>query len=104
MTNNVENATADIGADLAALRGDVARLAERIGELAQHGKHAARIHFTDAFGEAQDKIGKTAANAQSQLLAAGGDIEASIARNPLMAMAIAFGIGIGFGVMSRSRS
>ncbi len=104
MTNNVENATADIGADLAALRSDIARLAERIGELAQHGKQAARIHFTDAVGDAQDKIGNTAANAQTQIRAVGSDIEASIDRNPLMAMAIAFAIGMGFGIMNRQRS
>ena len=54
MTNNVENA-ADIGADLAALRSDIARPAERFGELAQHGKQAARIYFTDAVGDARTR-------------------------------------------------
>jgi ElaB/YqjD/DUF883 family membrane-anchored ribosome-binding protein len=104
MTNNVERAAADIGADLATLRGDVARLAERIGELAQNGKRAAGIRFNDAVGDAQDRIGNTAANAQSHIRAAGSEFEASIDRNPLMAMAIAFGIGIAFGMANRSRS
>jgi ElaB/YqjD/DUF883 family membrane-anchored ribosome-binding protein len=104
MTNNVEDATADISADLAALRSDVTRLTERISELAQHGRRAARIHFVDAVGDAQGKIVNSAANAQTQMRAVGSDIEASIERNPLMAMAIAFGIGICFGMMNRSRS
>jgi ElaB/YqjD/DUF883 family membrane-anchored ribosome-binding protein len=103
MTDNVESATAAIGADLAALRSDVARLAEKIGELAQQGKQAAKNHFAEAFGEAQDKIVNSAANAQSQIRVAGSDLEASIERAPLIAMAVAFGIGLGLGMMSHSR-
>jgi ElaB/YqjD/DUF883 family membrane-anchored ribosome-binding protein len=102
MTSNVESAAADIGADLASLRTDVAHLAERIGELAQHGKQAARSHLSDAVGVAQGKIGDTAAHAQSQIRAAGGDFEASIERNPLTAVAIAFAVGLGVGVLNRS--
>jgi ElaB/YqjD/DUF883 family membrane-anchored ribosome-binding protein len=104
MTNNVESAAADIGADVAALRSDPANLVERLGELAQHGRQAARIHLTDAVGNAQGKIGETAAMAQSRARAAGSDFEASIERNPLTAIAIAFAVGIGFGRMSRSRN
>ncbi len=104
MNKTVENDAGDVIADLAALRSDVARLAERIGELAQHGKQAASHHFNDALGEAQDKIVDSATRAQTQIRAAGGDIEASIERNPMTAMAIAFGIGICFGLMSRPRS
>jgi ElaB/YqjD/DUF883 family membrane-anchored ribosome-binding protein len=103
MTNPVESAAADIGADLTSLRRDVAQLAERIGELAQHGKQAARMHLSDAVGSAQGKIGDTAADAQSRIRAAGGDFEASIERNPLTAIAIAFAVGIGVGLSNRSR-
>jgi ElaB/YqjD/DUF883 family membrane-anchored ribosome-binding protein len=103
MTNHVESAAADIGADLASLRRDVAHLAERIGELAQHGKQAARLHLSDAVGTAQDRIGGTAAHAQSRVRAVGGDFEASIERNPLTAIAIAFAIGIGVGLANHSR-
>jgi ElaB/YqjD/DUF883 family membrane-anchored ribosome-binding protein len=103
MTNHLENAAADIGTDLASLRRDVAQLAERIGELAQHGKQAARIHLSDAVGSAQGKIGDTASEAQSRIRAAGGDFEASIERNPLTAIAIAFAIGIGVGLANHSR-
>ena len=36
MTNHVESAAADIGADLVSLRRDIAQLAERIGEIAAY--------------------------------------------------------------------
>ena len=103
MTNHVESAAADIGADVAALRSDVAKLAERLGELAQHGRQAARIHLADAVGNAQGKIGGAGAKAKSQMRAAGGDFEASIERNPLTAIAIAFAVGMGVGLSNRSR-
>ena len=103
MTHHVESAASDIGADLASLRRDVAQLAERIGELARHGKQAAGIHLSDAAGAAQGRIGDTAANAQSHIRAAGGDFEESIERHPLTAVAIAFAIGIGVGLTNRSR-
>lgn len=104
MTKNSDSDAAEMIADLAALRADVARLAGTLGELAQHGKQAASSHFNDAVGEAQDKIASSAANAQTRFRAAGDDMEASIERNPLMAMAIAFGIGICFGMISRPRN
>ena len=103
MTNHVESAAADIGADLVSLRRDIAQLAERIGELAQHGKQAAGIRLADAAGAAQGRIGDTAAQAESRIRAAGGDFEASIERHPLTAIAIAFAIGIGVGLANRSR-
>jgi ElaB/YqjD/DUF883 family membrane-anchored ribosome-binding protein len=104
MFKNTESDAGDMMADLAALRGDVARLAEKIGELAQHGKQAASQHINEAVGDAQDKIASSAARAQAKMRAAGGDFEASVERNPLTALAIAFAIGMGFGMMSRTRS
>ncbi len=103
MTRNSESDAGDVIVDLAALRADVARLAETIGELAQHGKQAAGHHFNDAVGDAQDKIASSAAKAQVQFRAAGDNLETSIERNPLMAMAIAFGIGLCFGMINRPR-
>jgi ElaB/YqjD/DUF883 family membrane-anchored ribosome-binding protein len=105
MTDGFENGTADVradlGADLEALRGDVARLAQRVGDLAQHGKQAAQVRFSEAASDAQDRIGARVASAESQIRSAGGDLVSSIDRNPMMALAIAFGIGIGFGVLGR---
>jgi len=99
-----ESDARDVIGDLDALRSDVARLAESISALAQHGTQAASHQFTDVVGDAQDKIVSSAAKAQTQFRAAGDDFEARIARNPLTAMSIAFGVGMCFGLLSRSRN
>jgi ElaB/YqjD/DUF883 family membrane-anchored ribosome-binding protein len=103
MTKNVEAAAGDLVTDLAALRRDVARLAETLSELVQHQTQAAGFRVSDAVGEARDRIASTAADTQSRVRAAGGEIEASIERNPLMAVLIAFGIGMSLGMISRGR-
>ena len=66
MTKNVEDAAGDLTADFAALRRDVARLAETIGELAQHQTQSAGLRASEAVGEARDRITNTAAEAQGQ--------------------------------------
>ena len=103
MTKNVEDSTGDLTADFAALRRDVARLAETIGELVQHQTQSAGLRASEAVGEARDRITNAAAEAQGQLRSASGEIEASIERNALTAVLIAFGIGMSLGVFGRSR-
>jgi ElaB/YqjD/DUF883 family membrane-anchored ribosome-binding protein len=108
MSNGFQNGTADLRADLssdlAALRGDVSLLAQRVGELAQHGKNDARARVVEAASDAHAKINASAANAETRIRVAGADLVASIDRNPIMALAIAFGIGIGFGAFNRARN
>ena len=81
MSNNSEGAAGDLTADLAAVRQDVARLAETVSELVQHQM----------------------ADAQENVRAARSEIEAGIERNPMMAVLIAFGVGMLIGRMNRSR-
>ena len=78
MTKPADGAAGDLAADLAALRQDVAHLAETFGKLVQH--------------QTQDRV-----------RAASSEIEASIVRNPFTAVLIALGIGISVGMMNRSR-
>jgi ElaB/YqjD/DUF883 family membrane-anchored ribosome-binding protein len=103
MTKTVEGADGDLAADLAALRQDVAHLAETMSELVQHQTKAAGFRASAAVGDAKDKIASTAAEAQNRVRAASGEIEASIKRNPLTAVLIAFCIGMSLGMMSRWR-
>jgi ElaB/YqjD/DUF883 family membrane-anchored ribosome-binding protein len=103
MTKSTEGAVGDLAADLAALRQDVARLAETMSELVQHQTGAAGLRASAAVGDARDKIASTAADAQNRVRAARGEIEASIERHPLTAMLIAFGVGLSLGMMSRWR-
>ena len=101
MTKTLEGAAGDLGADLAALRRDVAHLSETLSELVQHRTKAVGVRASSAFEEVRDKIASTAADARSHVRAAGNDIEASFERHPLAALLIAFGIGIALGMMSR---
>jgi ElaB/YqjD/DUF883 family membrane-anchored ribosome-binding protein len=103
MTKNAEGAAGDLNADLAALREDVARLAETLSKLVQRQTHAAGLGVSDAVGDAKDTIASTAADARKHVRAARSEIEASIERNPLTAALIAFGVGMLLGMMSRSR-
>jgi ElaB/YqjD/DUF883 family membrane-anchored ribosome-binding protein len=104
MIKSAEGAAGDLTADLAALRQDVARLAETMSELVQHKTGAAGLRASAAVGEVRDKIASTATDAQNRVRAASGEIEASIKRNPLTAVLIAFCIGMSLGMMSRWRS
>jgi ElaB/YqjD/DUF883 family membrane-anchored ribosome-binding protein len=103
VTKNAESAAGDLTADLAALRQDVARLTETIGKLVQHQAQTAGLGVSDIVGDATEKIASTAADAQSRVRAASGEIEASVERNPVTAVLIAFGIGMLLGIVSRSR-
>jgi ElaB/YqjD/DUF883 family membrane-anchored ribosome-binding protein len=103
MSKNAEGAGGDVTADLAAIREDVARLADTISKLMQRQTQAAGLGVSEAVGDAGDRIGSAAADARNRARAASGEIEASIERNPLTAVLIAFGIGMWLGMMSRSR-
>jgi ElaB/YqjD/DUF883 family membrane-anchored ribosome-binding protein len=103
MTKNAQGAAGDLTADLAALRQDVAHLAETMSQAVRHQTQAAGFRVSEAVGDARNKIASTAADTQNRVRAASREIEASIERNPLTAVLIAFGIGISRGIMSRSR-
>jgi ElaB/YqjD/DUF883 family membrane-anchored ribosome-binding protein len=99
MTKNAESVIADFAEDFAALRKDVAHLAEAISQLAQHPTQVAG----DAVEDAKSKIASAAEDAQTQVRAASSEIETNIKRNPLTAVLIAFGIGVALGVITRPR-
>ena len=101
MTKTVEGAAGDLGVDLAAIRQDIAHLAETMSELVQHQAKAVGFRASTTLGDVRDRIVSTAADAQSRVRAAGDDIEASFERHPLAALLIAFGVGIVLGMMSR---
>ena len=103
MSKTLEGAAGDLGADVAALRHDVAQLAETMSQLVQHQTAAVGVRAASAFGEVRDRIGSTAADARSRVRAAGDDLEGSIERHPVAALLIAFGVGLVLGMMSGGR-
>lgn len=101
MTKTLEGAASDLGADLAALRHDVAQLAKTMSQLVQHQTAAVGSRASSAFGDVGDRIASTAADARSRVRGAGADLEASIERHPLATLLIAFSLGVALGMMSR---
>jgi ElaB/YqjD/DUF883 family membrane-anchored ribosome-binding protein len=99
MTKNAEGAIADFAEDFAALRKDVADLAEAISLLVQHPTQVAG----DAVEDAKNKIASAAGEAQTTIRAATSEIETNIKRNPSTAVLIAFGVGLALGVITRPR-
>ena len=107
-------AAADIAADLAALRSDLARLAASVATIvgnegaavagdvrsrarrAASSAEAAAQHFAEegraAFDETRAKMG-----------AIGDDVAGVVERNPIASLAAALGMGILIGMMSRRR-
>ena len=73
MTKDVEDAAGNLTADFAALRRDVARLTETIGELVQRQTQSVGLRASEAVGEARDRVTNTAAEAQGQLRSASGE-------------------------------
>ena len=103
MTTTIDKATGDIAGEFSALRQDLARLTATLGELLHLQSQAAGASVSDAIGSAQDRIAATAADATARTRATGGEIEASIERNPLIALLVVFGIGMSVGLISRFR-
>ena len=103
MTKTAEGTLEDTTAYLAALRQDIARLSESVSALLQNPAPGVAQHVSDAVEDAKAKFPSTAADVKSRVNVAGGEIEASIERNPLTAMLISFGVGMALGVMTRAR-
>lgn len=99
----VEDASQDFSADLAALRDDVAKLSSSISEFVRSQSASTANTVLDAVDNARQKISDTASKAQDRVAGASSDLEATIERNPLVAVLIAMVAGILVGMLSRSR-
>jgi len=86
--------------DFSALRDEVGRLAQMVGDLAQKRASYGRDQVVGAMGAASDSLVQTAASAQDKFAAVEGDVEARIKRNPWGAVAVAGLIGLLIGKMS----
>ncbi len=103
MSKSSDGATGDIGADLAALRLDLARLSDSVSAMLQAQAQGGARHISDAASAAKAGLASTAADVKSRISSAGGELEASIARSPVKAVLITFAVGMVLGMMSRPR-
>jgi ElaB/YqjD/DUF883 family membrane-anchored ribosome-binding protein len=99
----VEDTTRDFTADLAALRDDVAKLTASLSEFVHFQTTATTNTVADAVDHARQKISDTAGKAQDRVASVSSDLEATIERNPLVAVLIAMVAGILVGLLSRGR-
>jgi len=104
--------TADIAADLAALKADLARLAESVAAIvgeegaavAAGVKRRARSAAAQAEATATQfaEGGRAAVDeTRARIHELGDDVAGVVERNPLAALAAALGLGIVIGMMSR---
>jgi len=103
MTDTVETAAENIAADLAALRRDIAGLAEAMSKLLQYQTQTAASRVSTVVGDATENVVRTADDARNRVCAASHDVGALIGRNPLTAVLVLFGVGISVGLLSRLR-
>lgn len=103
MTEATERTLEDTTAYLAALRQDIARLSESVSALLQGPAPGVAQQLSDAVDDTKAGLASAAADVRSRVKAAGGEIEASIERNPLTAVMVSFGVGMALGMMSRLR-
>jgi ElaB/YqjD/DUF883 family membrane-anchored ribosome-binding protein len=99
----VEVASQDFTADLASLRDDVAKLSSSLSEFIRTHSLETTNTVSDVVDNAQQKISGAASKAQDRVTGATTDLEATIERNPLVAVLIALGAGILVGLLSRGR-
>lgn len=94
------DAAADLTADLATLREDIAKISASLVELLQ--QKATNKVFTAVDG-ARQKISDKATEAQDKVGAISADLESTIERNPLVAVFLAAFAGFVIGMLSRPR-
>ena len=98
-----EAATQDLAADLAALRADIAKLTATVTNLVKAETASATDSVFGAVDNARQKLSDGAADAKDRLSGATSELEASIERNPLIAVLIALAAGLVVGLLSRGR-
>jgi ElaB/YqjD/DUF883 family membrane-anchored ribosome-binding protein len=98
--SKVQSAASDLTADLAALRNDIAKISASLMELVQEKAKSGVFNAVDG---ARQKLSDTAADAHEKVGNLGDDVEATIERNPLVAVLLAALAGFIVGMMSRPR-
>lgn len=92
-------AVTEFSTDLAALRADIAKISATVLELARE-KTTNRV--LDAVGDARQTISDKATEAQDKVNSMSAELEATIERNPLVAVFLAALAGFIVGTLSRS--
>ena len=93
----------DLAADLDTLRADIVNLTESVTTLVKAQVADKTNMFHGAVNSGRQKLSDSATDAKDRLASASSDLEATIERNPLIAVIIAMAAGLMIGLMSRTR-
>src|ERR1700722_1062831 len=96
-TKMLDESAQDFAADLAALRADIVKLTASVTNLVKAETAATTDNFYGAVDAARQKLSDGALEAKDRLSGASSDLEASIERNPLIAVLIAMAAGLVIG-------
>jgi ElaB/YqjD/DUF883 family membrane-anchored ribosome-binding protein len=99
----IKEASQQFAADFASLRDDITKLTSSVSELARAQASATASTVMDTVDGARQKLSDSTAEAQNRLRGAGSEIEATIERNPLVAVLAALSAGLLIGMMSGTR-
>ena len=102
-SKSVDDVTQDFGAALEALRDDMAKLTSSVSAFVRSQTAATTNKVLDAVDTTQQKMSETAGNVQDRVTSASANLEATVERNPLMAVFVAMSAGFIVGLITRGR-
>ena len=94
-----DDTTADIEAQLAALRADIAALAASLSALSRSGTSAMQQAATDAYADLKAKGGEDFARAEAKAQQAMADVTDYASKNLLQSLGMAAGLGLVLGLL-----
>lgn len=96
-----EESAAEIGAELKALRDDLASLVQTLKDAGRREADNVAAGLRDAAGQVSEQVRVTAGQARAQGEAMATEMEAMIVRNPITAVLVALGLGYLVGAITR---
>ena len=102
-STKLEDNAADIVADLAKIRDDIAKLSGAMGELLLKQASTAGDQVRDAVDGARASFASSSNDAQATMYKASADLEGKIERNPMTAVLVALAAGLVLGMSTHAR-
>ena len=102
---SVGDLTEDFGADLAALRDDIAKLTSSVAAFVNSQSTTTQNKVFEAVGNTQKKMSQlsdTASKAQDCVVSTSADLGAAVERNPFISVFVAMTAGFIVGMVSRA--
>jgi ElaB/YqjD/DUF883 family membrane-anchored ribosome-binding protein len=102
---SVGDLTEDFGADLAALRDDIAKLTSSVAAFVNSQSTTTQNKVFEAVGNTQKKMSQlsdTASKAQDRVVSTSADLGAAVERNPFISVFVAMTAGFIVGMVSQA--